>query len=154
MRMPPLSQPFNRAGIDQPVLLRSESWPSTMDTDVQVGLPAERAARIAARYAFVQMKRSFIEAAALVPGSIGELLRGKIRQAHEPLDLWHLREVLLALLPDGDGGTTAHATANAASPPATEEPTLEQRAARCRADVQRQLKSVFADSVTGVPRDF
>lgn len=150
MRMPPHSQPFNRAGIDQPLMLRTESWPSTLGADTQVGLPAERAARIAARHAFVQMKRSFIDAAALVPGSIGELLRGKIRQAHEPLDLWHLREVLLALLPDSDPATGATAPAAQGSG----EMSIEHRAARCRADVQRHLESVFVDSITGTPRDF
>lgn len=152
MRMPPYSVPFNRAGIDQPVLLHPDGWAASAAGDTQVGLPAERAARIAARHAFVQMKRSFIDGAALVPGSIGELLRGKIRQAHEPLDLWHLREVLLALLPDADANPGAAALPGSGG--TGEEASIEVRAARCRADIQRQLQSVFAESLTGLPRDF
>lgn len=146
MRMPPHSQPYNRAGLDQPLMLKPAAWPSAPGADA--GFPAERAARIAARHAFVQMKRSFMDAALLVPGTLGDLLRVKIRGAHEPLDLWHLREVLLALLPEAGPGGTPDAGGSAAS-----AERLAQ-AARCREDVQQQLQRVFVDSVTGTPRDF
>ena len=142
------SQPYNRVGLDQPLMLNPPAWPAP-DADTAVGLPAERAARIAARQAFVQMKRSFMDAAALVPGSIGELLRGKVRGAHEPLDLWHLREVLLALLPDNeDAGAASSPVASSISEP------LRKQASHCRDDIRNQLERVFVDSITGTTRDF
>jgi hypothetical protein len=64
------------------------------------GMPAERAARIAARLAFVDMKRSFMQAADRIHGLHGDRVRRKVRQATDPIELFHLREVVSALLPD------------------------------------------------------
>jgi hypothetical protein len=66
-----------------------------------VGMPAERRARIAARRAFVRAKQRAVEAAAAIPGSLGELLRRKVRQSDEMAELAEMRDVILALMPDG-----------------------------------------------------
>jgi hypothetical protein len=92
------------------------------------GMPAERAARIAARMAFVDMKRSFIEAAARITGPHGETVRRKVRSANDPLELFHLREVVAALLPDEASDTRRH--------------------------LRQKLLTVFSDTTTGTPRDF
>jgi hypothetical protein len=55
------------------------------------GLPMARQARIAARRAFVDTKRCFIDAATPIPGARGDWLRHQIRQSNDPLDLWLLR---------------------------------------------------------------
>lgn len=65
-----------------------------------VGMPAERRARIAARRAFVRLKQRAVDAIGAVPGSLGELLRRKVRQTNDMGDLAELREVILALMPD------------------------------------------------------
>ncbi len=153
MRMPPHSHPYNRAGHDQALILQSTAWPGP-DTGSPAGLPAERAARIAARQAFVQLKRCFMDAAGLVPGSMGELLRRKIRGAHEPLDLWHLREVLLALLPCEDEAPAATVTPGTHHTPDSQPDALQRRLATCREELQQQIERVFVDSITGTTRDF
>lgn len=66
------------------------------------GLSQERLARVAARLAFVEMKLSFIRAAAQVAGPAGTLLQKKVRMATEVTHLWRLREALFARLPAGD----------------------------------------------------
>ncbi|MCU0774400.1 MAG: hypothetical protein MUC74_07780 [Ideonella sp.] len=68
-----------------------------------VGMPAERRARIAARRAFVRLKQRAVDAIATVPGSLGELLRRKVRQTNDMGELAELREVILALMPDESG---------------------------------------------------
>jgi hypothetical protein len=93
-----------------------------------VGMPAERAARIAARVAFVEMKRSFIDAAARITGPHGETVRRKVRAANEPLELFHLREVVASLLPDTD--------------------------ADLRRQLRQKLLTVFSDTTTGTAREF
>ncbi len=87
------------------------------------GLPEDRLARIAARRAFVELKTSFMRAASDASGPTGELLRRKVRDADEALQLWRLRVALLAALPSGHERTAQH-----------------------RSELLRQLDSVFPDS--------
>ena len=87
------------------------------------GLPEDRLARIAARRAFVELKTSFMRAASDAGGPSGELLRRKVRDADEALQLWRLRVALLAALPSGHERTAQH-----------------------RSELLRQLDSVFPDS--------
>jgi hypothetical protein len=87
------------------------------------GLPEDRLARIAARRAFVELKTSFMRAASDACGPTGELLRRKVRDADEALQLWRLRVVLLAALPSGHERTAQH-----------------------RSELLCQLDSVFPDS--------
>ena len=72
------------------------------------GLPGDRAARIAARRAFVDMKQLFLFAAENVEDRKGAWLRAQVRQAEDPLDLWLLRGPLLAALRSGDADGTRH----------------------------------------------
>jgi hypothetical protein len=74
------------------------------DADL-VGLPADRAARIAARRAFVEMKQLFMRAVADLSDRKGQWLREKVRLAHEPVDLWLLRGPVLAAVQRNDRGT-------------------------------------------------
>lgn len=69
------------------------------------GLPQDRAARIAARRAFVDMKLLFMRAVAHLTDRKGEWLRQQVRLANEPIDLWLLRGPVLVALRQGDGGT-------------------------------------------------
>ena len=79
---------------------RSESTPLDVDLDEAMpgGMPADRAARIAARRAFVEMKQLFLFAAETVEDRKGAWLRHQVRQAGDPVDLWLLRGPLLASL--------------------------------------------------------
>jgi hypothetical protein len=63
-----------------------------------VGMPQDRAARLAARRAFVEMKLLFLRATAPLEDRKGEWLRHQVRQASEPLDLWLLRGPVLRAL--------------------------------------------------------
>ncbi|MCV2357248.1 hypothetical protein LNV09_24145 [Paucibacter sp. B2R-40] len=63
------------------------------------GRPDERRGRIALRRAFVELKLSFLRAAADVPGEIGSHLQTLVRQASEPIELWLLHTSLLAAMP-------------------------------------------------------
>jgi hypothetical protein len=87
------------------------------------GPPEDRLARIAARRAFVELKTSFMRAASDACGPSGELLRRKVRDADESLQLWRLRVALLAALPSGHERTALH-----------------------RSELLHQLDSVFPDS--------
>lgn len=69
------------------------------------GLPADRAARLAARRGFVEMKQVFLKAVAPIKGRKGDWLRQQVRQAHEPLDLWLLRGPVLSVLRHDDAGS-------------------------------------------------
>lgn len=60
------------------------------------GLPGDRGARLAARQAFVSLKRSFLDALETVPTA--EWLRVQVRAAEEPVDLWLLRAPVFAAL--------------------------------------------------------
>lgn len=63
-----------------------------------------RQQRIAERRSFVMLKGCFIDAATQVPGTVGDAIRRRVRATHEPIDLWHLHEVLIALLPEAASG--------------------------------------------------
>ncbi len=69
---------------------------------VGCGMPAERQARIAARRAFVDMKQGFMAAVASLGGAHGHWLREQVRSSADPVDLWLLREDVLAALPEAD----------------------------------------------------
>jgi hypothetical protein len=62
------------------------------------GLPQDRAAQLAARQAFVVMKRLFIDAVAPLGDGKGEWLRRQVRLANDPIDLWVLRGPVIAAL--------------------------------------------------------
>lgn len=86
-------------------------------------LPRQRATRIAARCAFVEMKQRFIDAVAGIDGSRGTWLRHQVRQAQQPVDLWLLRGAVFAVLRGHDDDSH-----------------------RIRSDLQRALDDVFPDS--------
>lgn len=75
------------------------AWP------LLAGMPADRAARIAARRAFVDMKQLFIRAVQGLSDRKGEWLREKVRLAVDPMDLWLLRGPVLAALHRNDEAT-------------------------------------------------
>jgi hypothetical protein len=60
------------------------------------GLPGDRAARLAARKAFIDLKLTFLHILHDAPGV--EWLRTQVRAAEEPLDLWLLRGPVFAAL--------------------------------------------------------
>ena len=60
------------------------------------GLPGDRRARIAAREAFVELKMTYLRA--LQDVADAEWLRGQVRSAEEPVDLWLLRAPMFAAL--------------------------------------------------------
>jgi hypothetical protein len=91
-----------------------------------VGLPHDRMAQMAARQAFVDLKRCFIDAVAALPGERGEWLRLQVRSAEEPTDLWLLRAAVFAGLAGLAGDDAA-------------------RSAR-RQQLRRGLDSLFLDS--------
>jgi hypothetical protein len=72
------------------------------------GLPGDRLALMAARRAFVEMKQVFMRAAADVDGSVGEMLKQRVRSANQPVELWRIRAVLLASLPAGHERALIH----------------------------------------------
>ena len=72
------------------------------------GMPHDRAARLAARRAFVAMKRVFLDAATLLEGSAGARLRRRVRLALEPWELLSLQNALLDALPDSDERSARH----------------------------------------------
>ena len=65
------------------------------------GLPGDRRARIAARQAFVELKLTYLQALQDVGGA--DWLRGQVRSAEEPVDLWLLRAPVFAALEGADG---------------------------------------------------
>jgi hypothetical protein len=67
-----------------------------------IGMPQDRAARLAARRAFVEMKQLFLRATAPLEDRKGEWLRHQVRQADDPLDLWLLRGPVLRALSQDD----------------------------------------------------
>jgi len=66
------------------------------------GLPHDRASRLAARRAFVELKLTFMDAVISLPSQAGDRLRSLVRTAEEPLDLWLLRAPLFAALAGPD----------------------------------------------------
>jgi hypothetical protein len=95
-------------------------------------LTPARTARMAARQAFVDLKRAFMDAVAMIPGDAGDRLRLHVRQANEPLELWHVRDLVCQLMP-GD---------------------QDERAAFARRRVKAQMQNVFADTTIGQMREF
>lgn len=71
------------------------------------GLPQDREARLAARRAFVQMKLLFLRATATLEDRKGEWLRGQVRRAGDPIDLWLLRGPVLRALSHDEPGHRA-----------------------------------------------
>ncbi|MEK8048198.1 MAG: hypothetical protein CFE46_18860 [Burkholderiales bacterium PBB6] len=93
------------------------------------GEPQDRAARLAARRAFVDMKLLFMRAVADLAGPKGLWLQHQVRQANDPNDLWVLRGALLVAL---------HQRSDLA-------------ARKMRGEIYRQLDSVFPDSLSAGP---
>ena len=62
------------------------------------GLPGDRLARIAARRAFVGLKQAFLSALHDAAGHEAIWLRGQVRGAEEPVDLWLLRASVFEVL--------------------------------------------------------
>jgi hypothetical protein len=91
------------------------------------GLPAERQARVAARHAFVEVKRCFMHATSDLAGPGAESLRDKVRQADEAIELWLLRHQVFDALP-----------------------ARNPEAAAKRLELSRRLDHVFPDSACNV----
>jgi AcrR family transcriptional regulator len=87
------------------------------------GLPHDRMAQLAARQAFVLLKRCFCDAVATLHDARGDWLRQQVRSAEEPIDLWLLRGPVFASLAGPD--------------PARRE---------CRQHLRRGLDALFLDS--------
>jgi hypothetical protein len=64
------------------------------------GLPGDRSAGMAARQAFVDLRKTYLHALSDVPGS--EWLCAQVRGAEEPVDLWLLRAAVFAALQGAD----------------------------------------------------
>jgi hypothetical protein len=62
------------------------------------GLPSDRAARLAARRAFVILKHAFQNAVSDLADTHADWLRHQVRAAEEPTDLWLLRAPVFAAL--------------------------------------------------------
>jgi hypothetical protein len=60
------------------------------------GMPGDRSAGLAARQAFVDLKKTYLHALSDVPGS--DWLCAQVRAAEEPVDLWLLRAMVFAAL--------------------------------------------------------
>lgn len=90
------------------------------------GLPEDRLARMAARQAFVEMKTSFMRAAADIEGTAGRLLQRQVRQCAEVIELWRLRHAVMGALPHGRAEAEQH-----------------------RLELQRQLDSAFPEGCGG-----
>lgn len=65
-------------------------------------MPQDRAARLAARQAFVDLKHDFIVAVAGLPGARGEYLRRLVRNAEDADTLWRARHALFRELQGND----------------------------------------------------
>ncbi len=66
------------------------------------GLPHDRAARMAARRAFVELKHTYLMALSEVPDTEAGWLRSQVRAAEQPVDLWLLRAPVFAALTGAD----------------------------------------------------
>jgi hypothetical protein len=69
---------------------------------VGAGLPGDRLAQVAARRAFVALKLEFMQALDTLSGAEAAWLRGQVRGAEDPVDLWLLRAPMF----DAIGGPT------------------------------------------------
>jgi hypothetical protein len=90
------------------------------------GMPQDRAARLAARQAFVDRKQDFMVAVAMLPGARGEWLRKLVHRAEDPAALLRVRRFLFAELHGNDPD-----------------------ACSVRHSLQMGLDSLFVDSVPG-----
>ncbi|MEO7152639.1 MAG: hypothetical protein ABIX46_13155 [Burkholderiaceae bacterium] len=72
------------------------------------GLGQERAARIAARRRFVELKADLMCACAVLAGERGASLRHAVRQATEAAELWRLRPAVMDALPTAHPRTPGH----------------------------------------------
>ena len=91
--------------------MNTASFEPTIDHSVDLqafGMPGDRLARMAARQAFVEMKTSFMSAAAEIEGTTGALLQRQVRLASEVIELWRLRHALLTALPRDQASTDMH----------------------------------------------
>lgn len=93
---------------------------------IESGLPGDRGARIAARRAFVDLKRSFLRALDGVPNAAWLVMQ--VQGAEEPVDLWLLRAPIFSAL-DSAG------------------PLHRQRDLQLR----RQIDAVFHEGDSGMP---
>lgn len=69
------------------------------------GLPHDRASRLAARRAFVELKQVFIAAVDSIGGDSGDWLRALVRAAEDPSELWLLRAPVMRALSERDEAT-------------------------------------------------
>ena len=89
-------------------------------------LSPEQLARVAARHALVALKQSFMRAADELSGPDAEWLRRRVRMANDSTELWRLRPTIYALRPEGNSRSALH-----------------------RAELNRQLDSIFPESAYG-----
>lgn len=78
---------------------------SALHSNFDAGLPHDRAARLAARRTFVEMKQLFMRAVEPLVDRKGQWLRHQVRLANDPIDLWLLRGPVLMALRKDDSGT-------------------------------------------------
>lgn len=78
------------------------AYDTVFDAHQSAGLPQDRAARLAARRAFVEMKLLFLRATEMLEDRKGVWLRQQVRQANDPIDLWLLRGPVLRVLSQDD----------------------------------------------------
>ena len=81
--------------------IQTGTWPSE---DMELGMPADRQARLAARRAFVALKLSFLYVVDGLPGPTP--LRRQVRLAESPDALWALRAPVFAALAGTDPAQT------------------------------------------------
>ncbi|HEX7689746.1 MAG TPA: hypothetical protein VF453_18720 [Burkholderiaceae bacterium] len=94
--------PLGLAELDPALVAEADALAAQFDAPGHAGLPADRTARIAARHAFVGMKRLFLRAVENLEHRKGAWLRAQVRAAEDPVDLWLLRGPLLAALREDD----------------------------------------------------
>ena len=97
-----------------------------------VGLPSDRAARVAARRAFVALKHTFQDALENLQHEHADWLRHQVRAAEELNDLWLLRAPVFAALAGGGLERRTHRQA------------LRRALDRMFPDSQPQVSSAFA----------
>ncbi len=95
----------NKHRIDLLSLAELDSTLDDGELPQPTGMPADRAARIAARRAFVEMKQLFLRAVENLEHRKGAWLRAQVRAAEDPVDLWLIRGPLLATLREDDLAT-------------------------------------------------
>jgi hypothetical protein len=94
--------PLGLAELDSVLAAEADAPPLPADPHADAGLPADRAARGAARGAFAGMKRLFLRAVENLEHRKAAWLRAQVGAAEDPVDLWLLRGPLLAALREDD----------------------------------------------------